>query len=362
MPISYGGPGVQPSLGPLTSNTIELQSGECWLIPSGRWNVKPGKYTSIQAFDQVTGIWRTIGAGATAAALEVIFSDGVNYRFANQTGCAVGASITNAGTGYTSAPAVAASAGSSIWRAVVGGAISTTVSVTNGGSNYVYNPTVVFSSPPNGGVQASGYCTLSAGVVSSVTVIDQGAGYNAPPTVQFVNDPREGTNGLGTGAGAAAVASLTGSGTITALLCIDHGVGGQTAIPTFTFTGGGGTGLAATVDMCWSITALVVSATTAGSGYAAPVIISGYDTPPAETAYLNPTTSSALVKERQALIIGAVSGVALTTTGVVIKDGGVYAAAPTLYAYGYIQGAGSVQAVISASMGGQFDISTVFQT
>jgi hypothetical protein len=41
-------------------------------------------------------------------------------RVANQTGCAVGALITNGGTLYTSAPAVAASAGASVWLALRG--------------------------------------------------------------------------------------------------------------------------------------------------------------------------------------------------------------------------------------------------
>jgi len=68
------------------------------------------------------------------------------------------------------------------------------------------------------------------------------------------------------------------------------------------------------------------------------------------------------VRERQALIVGAVSAVALTTTGVVIKDGGIYAAAPTLYAFGFVPGAAAVQAVISAQMGGNTDVTTVFQT
>jgi hypothetical protein len=362
MPIQFGGPGVQPSLGSLTSNTIKLASGETWLIPSGRWGIKSGPYTSTQQFDQVTGIWRTIGAGDNTAVLEAIFSDGVNYRLANQTGCPVGAAVTTAGTGYTSAPVVTASAGASIWRAVVGGAISTTITIANGGSNYTYPPIIVLASPPNGGVQATATCTIAAGIVNAITVTDQGAGYNAPPVVQFLNDPREGVNGIAQGTGAAGVTSLTGSGTITAVLCIDHGIGGQTAIPTLTFTGGGGASAAATAIMCWSITGLVVSSTTAGSGYAAPVIISGYDTPPSQTSNTNPTISSLLVRERQALIVGAVSAVALTTTGVVIKDGGIYTAAPTLFAYGFIQGAAAVQAVISATLGGQTDVSTVFQT
>src|SRR5271170_2707848 len=255
MPVNIGGPGVVASLGALNSTTLSLQSGEVYLIPSGRWETKPGIYTTIQEYDPITTIWRSIGAGTTDGSNIRIVSDGTNYRLANQTGCPVGAVVTTAGTGYssTSPPTVTASAGGSVWKVIVGGSINTSVTVSNGGSSYVYPPQVTFSAPPVGGVPASGHCTLSAGAVSTITVDDQGAGYNTPPTVIFTNDPREGQNGVGTGSGASAVATLTGSGTVTAVLCLDHGTGGQTAVPTLTFSSGSA---AATAIMCWSITAL----------------------------------------------------------------------------------------------------------
>ncbi len=362
MAVQFGGPGVVPNLGNLVTTTLNLNSGQVWTVPSGRWSTKPGKYTVYQSYDPISGIWRSIGAGSTAGNNEVVFSDGVNYRLANQTGCPVAAVVTTAGSGYTAAPTVTASAGGSVWRAVVGGAISTTVTVTNGGSNYTYPPQVLISPPPAGGAPASAYCTLSAGAVSTVTVVDQGAGYTSAPTITFVNDPREvnpQSSSVTLGYNAAAVTSLTGSGTITALLCLDHGTGSQTAVPTFTWSSGSG---AATAVMCWSITAYTVSTTTAGSGYATPVIISGYDTAPSGSAILNPSIQTSLVKGAAAQIVGAVSGTALTATGQVVKNGGVYTAQPTMFAYGFIQGASAVQAVIGATMGGQNDTSFIWAT
>ena len=360
MPVNFGGPGVTPILGSLVTTQLELQSGECWALPSGRWRINPGKYTTFQEYDPVVGIYRGIGAGAAAAEGFTVFSDGANYRLANQSGCPVGAVVTTAGSGYTTAPTVTASAGGSIWKAIVGGAISTTVTVSNGGSNYTYPPTVLIQAPPPGGVPAAAYCTLSAGAVTSVTVTDQGAGYVTPPIITFVNDPREGVNGVGSGYNAAAVATLTGAGTITALLCLDHGLGNQTAVPTFTWSSGAA---AATAIMDWTITAYTVSATTAGSGYQAPVIISGYASAPSGSAILNPAIQANLMRGRNAFIVGAVSGVALTATGQTVLDGGVYPAAPTLFAYGFIPGAGAVQAVFTAAtMGGGLDYSTVYPT
>src|SRR5581483_3496228 len=113
MPIQFGGPGATPILGNLVTTTLTLQSGEVWIVPAGRWQLKPGKYTSFQEYDPIVGIWRTIGAGPTAASGEIVFSDGVNYRLANQTGCPVGASVTTAGSGYSSStpPTFAPNAG-----------------------------------------------------------------------------------------------------------------------------------------------------------------------------------------------------------------------------------------------------------
>ena len=71
-------------------------------------------------------------ATANLGVARFVDSDGQNYRLANLTGCPVGALMTNVGSGYTSAPTVAASAGSSAWTAVVGGAINSTVTVTTG--------------------------------------------------------------------------------------------------------------------------------------------------------------------------------------------------------------------------------------
>jgi hypothetical protein len=363
MPLFFGGTGVTTDLQGQVTNQITLQAGQVYPLPNNWFEVRTGKYTVIQEYDPILGAFRSPGGGTTVAGMERIKGDGNNYRLANQTGCAVGALLTNGGTGYTSAPTVTASAGGSIWRAIVGGAISTTVTVTNGGSGYTYPPILLIAAPPPGGVQATGYCTLSAGAVSTVTVTDQGAGYASAPIITFQNDPREGVNGVATGVNASAIATLTGAGTVTSVICLDHGTP-LTTLPTLAFSGGGGASAAATTIMCWSITAYNISATTAGSGYAAPVIISAYGGFPATSpAYTNVSTQSQLMKGRAGQIIGALSGTALTATGQVVNDGGVYPGAPTFFAYGFIQGANAVQAVfIAPSMGGQTDISVVLTT
>ena len=357
----FSGPGLIPSLKGVTTNVVTLSSGQCQLIsPAGWYMVNTGLYTTVQQYDPITGIYRNIGNGDHQGGVRYIYSDGVNYRLANQTGALVGALLTTAGSGYTSAPTVTASAGSSIWRAVVGGAVSTTITVTNGGTNYTYPPQVQFAAPPAGGVQATGYSVLTSNAVSSVVVTNQGAGYASAPTVVFVNDPREGVNGVTQGYNAAATATLTGSGTVTAVLCLDHGQGGQTALPTLSFGGGGGSSAAATGIMCWSITAY--AAGTAGTGLSGSVAqISAEDAfPTTAAAYTNPYIQSGLVRTRNANIKAPISSGGITATGAVIFDGGIYTSSPTPL----VNATASVVTaapVVTFTLGGQTDTTYLTQ-
>ena len=349
MALAFGGLGVGASLRGQPSNAYALQPGEVKLIPPGAWVLKCGPYTNYQVFDTVTGIWRNVGDGGITVRVE---SDGVNHRMSNQGGCAVGALITNAGTGYTSAPAVTASAGASVWQAIVGGAVNTSVTVTNGGTNYVYPPEVDFAAPANPGIPATGYCTLSAGAVSTVTITNQGAGYTGNPAVTFLNDPRDTT-----GSGAAATTVLTGAGTITGLVATDHGTP-LTAVPTLAFSGGGGASAAATAIMNWSITALAFSG---GTGYTVGAGAFGMSYVPMLTAgtaaYINPDSQVRLVRMRPAIIyVPTTATGAPTATGEVIVDGGIYQNVPTALV---VQNSGLYPGAttVTLSMGGLNDFS-----
>lgn len=328
----FSGPGVTPSLKGNASNLISLPAGGVYNVPSGEagwYMLHMGRYTAFQSFDPILQAWGSVGGEAIRGGRQYVYMDGTtNYRFANQTGAVVGALITNAGSGYTSAPTVTASAGGSIWRAIVGGAVNTSVTISNGGANYTYPPLIVISAPPSGGIQATATCTISGGVVNAITVTNQGAGYNAPPTFSFINDPREGANNTTVGYNAAAVCTLTGAGTVTGLICVDHGQGGLTSLPTLSFSGGGGSSAAATAIMCWSITAYAVStAGTAVSGAFARVTAED-KFPTTSPAYTNPSTQSGLVKVRNADIKAPTSGNGITATGQVVYDGGIYTSAP----------------------------------
>jgi hypothetical protein len=359
MPV-YGGAGVNLNARGQASQYYALQAGECMLIPAGAWWMS-SKYSSVQVLDPVSGEWTW--AGDAGQSMRRIESDGVNFRIANQTGCAIGSVITNAGTLYTSAPTVTASSGASIWQAIVGGAISTSVTVTAGGSGYVYPPLVQISAPPSPGRQAAAICTLSGGAVSTVTVSDQGAGYTSAPTITFQNDPREGLNSLSTGSNAAATATLTGAGTITGLILLDHGTP-LTAVPTLAFSGGGGSAAAATVLMDFTITGY--SVTTAGAAYttlavAGAVEISGVGGFVTTTpAYTNSDFERARLRRRRASILApTTTGGGITATGAIVDDGGHYEAIPTVIIGGNTAII-TTPALVVPAVGGVTDVIALF--
>lgn len=314
------------------SNTIALAPGEEYTLgPEAGWyEVVLSPYHLLQYLDPNMAAYRSLGSGVLGGQPQYVYSDGVRVRIVNQTGAPVGALLTNGGTGYTSAPTVAASAGGSTWRALLGGAVNTSVTVTAAGQNYTYAPICFIDPPQRGGIQATAIATLSSSAVSSVTIIDQGAGYINPPNITFLNDPREiNSLTLTDGYGAAAALSLTGAGTVTGVLCINVGTAGLTALPTLTFSGGGGTGAAATALMNWTITAY--AAGTAGAGLAGTVArITAEDAfPTTAPAYTNVTTQKNLVFTRSADIKAPISAGGITATGAIIYDGGCYTSSPT---------------------------------
>jgi hypothetical protein len=292
-------------------------------------------------------------------------SDGVNYRLANLTGQPVGALITNVGSGYTSAPTVTISGGNSIWRAIVGGSIATPT-IVNGGTNYTYAPVVTFSPPPAGGVPATGISVLSSGAVSSITVVNAGAGYTSPPTITITNDPREGQNGVVAGSGAQATTTLTGAKTVTAIICTDPGNTGYTSVPSFTFSGGGGgSSLAATAIMCWTITAFTPGGTNTGWGTLQYPMLSGLDTLGTITitaGSTNPAIQQNLVQTRPAQILGYAATTALASANSVFIDGGIYTTVPkSLVVPSVVQFTGTLPAAttVTYTMGGITDTSYI---
>jgi len=123
---------------------------------------------------------------------------------------------------------------------VPGDKFSYTLSVVNSGTGAAAS-TVVTDTIPS-------YLTVlnitsSATSVAAINLSSGGTGYTSAPTVNF-------SGGGGTGAAATAVVS---GGVVTAVLITNGGTGYATA-PSISFTGGGGSGAAATTQLCGSLT------------------------------------------------------------------------------------------------------------
>jgi hypothetical protein len=313
--------------------------------PQGWYFYRPSRYSDLQRYDPRARLWRQAGDDGQSPGL--VYFDGTTIRLANPTGCAVAAVVTTAGSAYATAPTVTASAGGSKWTAILGGAISTLGVINTGGAGYVYPPMLWIEQPPQPGVQAGGYISITNGTISAITITEQGAGYLFPPLVEVINDPRDIT-----GYGGNVSVNLTGSGTVTAVVCNDHGnpITSGT-VPTLAFGSGSA---AATVVMDWCVNS--VSVTTAGAGYgvSAAVTLSaagGFVT--ATPSYLGGFSSVGVSKWRAAIIdmATAASTGALTSTYSII-DGGRYQSVPfpVITSAGLALGTGGV---LVFTMGGQ---------
>lgn len=363
-----GGQGIPLNNAALPSNAITLKPAQIWNIPAGTYLISPGVYTFIQYLDPTTQTWRVLDCAASGN--QLIDSDGGNYRLANLTGTPIGGLVTTAGSAYTngifingtSAAGIAGiaatpSAGASKWTCIVGGA-NNTIAVTTGGS-YTYQPSLIVSAPPAGGIQATASCTISAGAINAATFTNVGAGYVTVPTITVVSDPRE---TLG-GGGVLTASALTGTGTLIAMYPNDPGTV-LTAVPTFTFAAAVGSSAAATAIMNFTLTGF--TATTAGTilGNAQPfglITVGGIVAGTQTTS--NTIAGTGLTTPRMGQISGTTTaGGGITATGSVIVDGGLgFQAVPFLAVVGAgaFSYAAAASAQATATVGGVNDTSFI---
>ena len=302
---------------------IGLAGGEMFYLPPGNYYIQLGSVTLLQVFDGINQIWRNIGY--PGGNLQVTSGDGWNYRLLNLSGVVQALQITNAGSGATVAIGIgsavtgvtigfgAAPANGIVASAypIIGGKLST-LTITNGGSGFVFPPALFIDPPPLGGIQATATCTISAGVINAVTLQNPGAGYASVPNVWILPQyllPVQGgapinavapTTVIPPGAiapvfpGTLEIAppflpavqwppaqptttgdlitagALTGANTLTGAVMTNYGLGyAGTTIPSVTFAGGGlAGGVAATAVMALSVNSLG-TAGTAGVAYTA---------------------------------------------------------------------------------------------
>lgn len=314
------------------TNILTLAPGEALPIRAGRFMIDPGKYGSVQYLDPVTQLW-TLLRDANASQSLNVWSDGFNLRVANLTGCPVSAVITNGGNNayVQGTTVVTPSAGNSTWQPIVGGAVNLTVSITSvtggaqGGSGYGIAPLVFFDAPPSPGVQATGVAVLSSGSVSSITVTNQGAGYTIAPGIAIFPNPADPNYTSGSIVTAAAVCSLTGAGSVTAVICTNSGAPVASTM-SLTITGAGAS---ATANPLFLQTTTSVTVGNAGAGYGTftALTTTGGGNTVASPSFTNPVIQLYEFVPRQAQIALAMSGTGITSVTSIV-DGGLFLSTP----------------------------------
>jgi phage tail sheath protein FI len=149
-----------------------------------------------------------------------------------------GVTISNRGTGFTAAPTIAFSSGGGSGAAATAtiskGVLSAAVGA--GGTGYT-TVSVAFAPPVGGGQAATGTATVVSGAVTAIAITSPGHGYGTSEVPAIIIS--------GPGTGATATATMTG---VIEAITITAGGTGYTSAPTIAFTGGAGTGAAATAS------------------------------------------------------------------------------------------------------------------
>lgn len=180
------------------------------------------------------------GSGYTSAPTVTAFGgsgSGATFVATVTDGSVTGVTVTNPGTGYLPGDQVqlAFSGGGSDNQAIGTPVVTTSsggvsgVTVTAGGSAYSVNTVVTFSGA--GGTGAAGIPLATNGVITGVQVTHTGSGYTSPPGVAITD------MGGGGGTGATAISQIE-NGQVTAITVTDGGTG-YIGSPTVTIMGDG---------------------------------------------------------------------------------------------------------------------------
>lgn len=160
------------------------------------FNITNGNYVASTLLASADGKWRTDWVTPTITALKQFY--GINWAIIRYSDVLLMfAEADNIISGVPSAEAIAA-VNEVRRRAFTVGAIKA-ITVTNGGSGYTTAPTITITG--GGGTGATAVATVAAGVVTRVDLINFGTGYTSNPTIAF-------SGGGGTGAAVTSTRTL----------------------------------------------------------------------------------------------------------------------------------------------------------
>jgi FtsP/CotA-like multicopper oxidase with cupredoxin domain len=284
-----GAPSTIPGYGPNTRTIMQIQvagTPNTSFSLASLQSALPGIFATTQDSIIVPETAYPAGNGGAFTDAYARIQD-TSMSFFN--GPLTGLTLTNGGSGYTSAPAVGITGGGgsgATATATLGPRSVASLALGNGGSGYTSAPNVSITG--GGGTGAAATATLGPRSVASIAVTNGGSGYTSVPTVTI-------TGGGGSGATATATIRSNGQRNVTAIT-VTNGGSGYTSAPTVTITGGGGSGAAATPTLGPGAVASL-ALTRGGSGYTSAPTVSitgGGGTGAAATATLGPAFVASL--------------------------------------------------------------------
>lgn len=246
------------------------------------------------------------GAGYTVATVTIVDPEATATATIGGTSAVLGATVTNQGVNYTTAPTIAVTGGGGAGATATATLLNATwgllrLILTGAGANYTSAPAVGFSGGTGSG--AAGVATISApdqvvgatvtaggyfpdppsvnfsgggasiqatarpimqypngtGAVVGIEIVAPGTGYTSTPTITITHPSSLATP-------ATATAQL-GTGQITSITLTNPGAGYGATAPTVSLTGGGGSGGTATASLIGSPISPVITITAPGAGY-----------------------------------------------------------------------------------------------
>jgi hypothetical protein len=260
--ITYAGTGYKPS------DSTQVAFVEDIAIPAAA--------TAKMGFSIYKISLTGAGTGYTSApAVTIASNSGTGATAtANITGYVSALTLTNGGAGYTATPTVTIAAGTGTVATAT--AVMTTsnpvLSVTPPTANTYWTPkrraTVITTTGPGSGAITDSTTLSTQGRIRSITLVNAGAGYLAAPAVVITG---------GGGTGAVAYSSIGAGGILSGITITNKG-SGYTSDPTISIAPApsGGTNATASVTREFQVVAIPVTAS--GNGYTAATVGARVDT------------------------------------------------------------------------------------
>jgi hypothetical protein len=354
-----------------STNRVCLGPGQEIPVQRGDWLISLGKYLILEFKDPVTGQWFPAPGAGWNHGHNLVSSDGFSVRIANRLGCPVTATVQAFGSGYVQATTfVTQTPGNGTWVPIVGGQLTLVGgTVTAPGAGYGVAPIVLIPAPPGpsnnpngiGGVQASGFASITNGTISSFSFTNPGAGYPVAPIATVLPNPTDPNILVGITNGTITF-SLTGSGSITGAFNTNPGAPLANPNQCSLVITGAGSGGSLLANVLQTVTSASVSGAGVGSAAGATALLTTVGgVPPAGSIANGPDSLGLSWLPRPAQIGLTTTAGTITTQLGTIYDGGLFLtnSAPATVIVENATGSITSNPTLVMTMGSRPDIATL---